>query len=84
MEVNRGEHWMDVAEDGEDKSKIHALGWDFYTREKQDLIKRYFLVSVLHPKWGVIFWTCVKDNITKGKDKYESIGLSGFDYKLFE
>ena len=34
MEVNRGEHWMDVAEDGEDKSKIHALGWDFYTREK--------------------------------------------------
>ena len=75
---------MDVAEDGEDKSNICALSWQFYTRENQDLIKRQFLVFVLHPKWGVFFWTCLKDNITKGKDQYEAIGLSGFDYKLFE
>ena len=34
MEVSRGEHWMDVADDGEDKSKSHALRWDLYTREK--------------------------------------------------
>ena len=33
MEVSREEHWMDVAEDDEDNSKIHALSWDFYTRE---------------------------------------------------
>ena len=83
MEVSREKHWRDVADDGEDQSKSHALGWDLYTIEKQDLIKRQFLVSVLHPKWGVIVWTCVKDNITKVKDKYEAIGLRGFDYKLF-
>ena len=41
-------------------------------------------MSVLHPKWGVVVWTCVKGNITKGKDQYEDIGLRGFDYKLFE
>ena len=34
MEVSREKHWMDVADDGEDKSKSHALRWDFYTREK--------------------------------------------------
>ena len=84
MEVSMQDHWRGVAEDGQDNSKIHALRWDLYTREKQDLIKRQFLVSVLHPKWGVIVWTCVKDNITKLKDQYEAIGLRGFDYKLFE
>ena len=34
MEVSRKDHCRDVAEDGEDNSKIHALSWDFYTREK--------------------------------------------------
>ena len=34
MEVSREEHWRDFAEDGEDKSKIHDLRWDFYTRDK--------------------------------------------------
>ena len=65
MEVSKEEHWRDVAQNGEDNSKIHALGWDVYTRDKQDLIKRQFLVSVLHPKWEAIVWTCVKDNITE-------------------
>ena len=34
MEVIREEHLRDVAEDGEDKSTIHSLSWDVYTREK--------------------------------------------------
>ena len=34
MEVNREEHWRYVADNGEDNSKIRALRWDVYTREK--------------------------------------------------
>ena len=34
IEVSREEHCRDVAEDGEDNSKIHALSWDAYTRER--------------------------------------------------
>ena len=34
MEDSREEHCRDVAEDGEDNSKIHDLSWDVYTREK--------------------------------------------------
>ena len=43
-----------------------------------------FLVSVPHPKGGNIVCTCVKDNIIQERDNYETIGLSGFCYKLFE
>ena len=32
-------------------------------KEKGYLIKREFLVSVLHPKGGNIGWTCVKGHI---------------------
>ena len=39
---SREEHWGDVAEDGKDKSKINALRWDIYTKEKAELIKRFF------------------------------------------
>ena len=81
---SREEHWRDVAEDGEDTSKINAMRWDIYTKEKAELIKRYFLVSVNHPKEGNIVLTCVKDNVTKGKEDYEAIGIRGFDYKLSE
>ena len=41
---------------------------------------------VLHPKGGgdwVIF-TCVKDDVFEVKEEYKSIGLQGFDYKLFD
>ena len=48
------------------------------------MIKREFSVSVTYPKGGNILWACVKDNIIKEKDQYKSIGLRGFDYKLFE
>ena len=31
-----------------------------------------------------MFWTCVKDQINDEKEDYKTIGLRGFDYKLFE
>ena len=33
IEDSREENWRDVNEDGEDKSMIHVLRWDVYTRE---------------------------------------------------
>ena len=41
-------------------------------------------MSVPHPKGGSIVWTCVKDHTINEKGDYTDIGLSGFDYKLFE
>ena len=41
-------------------------------------------MSVLHLEGGGNVCTYVKNNIIKLKDQYESIGLLGFDYKLFE
>ena len=69
MEVSMEEHWRDVAEDIKDKSNIHALRWYVYTRQKDQLIKRQFSVSVTHPKGGNIFWNCVKDNIIEEKEE---------------
>ena len=67
-----------------DKSNIHALRWDVYTKYKEEFINREFLVSVPHPKGEGIVWTGMNDNTTDEKDQYKSIGLRGFDYKLFE
>ena len=33
MEDSRDDHWRDISEGGEDKSKIHFLRWDLYTRD---------------------------------------------------
>ena len=68
MEDSREEHCRDIDEDGEAKSNIHALMWYVYTREKEELIKRDFLVSVTHTKGGNIVWTCVKGNIIEEND----------------
>ena len=48
------------------------------------MIEIYFSVPIPHPKGGNIVFTCVNDNIIDEKEKYEAIGLRGFDYKLFE
>ena len=40
-------------------------------------------MSFPHPKGGNIFWTCVKGNIIEENEDYKSIGLRGFNYKLF-
>ena len=42
MEEIREEHLRDVGEDDNDKSKIRALEWDVYTREKEGFIKKEF------------------------------------------
>ena len=39
---------------------------------------------VTHTKGGETFWTCTMDNIIEEKEYYRSIGICGFDYKLFE
>ena len=44
MYDTRYEHCRGISEDFEDKSKIHALRWDVYTRKKGGLIKRKFLL----------------------------------------
>ena len=82
-EDSREEHWSDVDDEGEDKKKIHDLRWEVYVKEKEELTKREFSVSVPHPKGGAIFWNCVKDHIIDEHEDYKDIGLRGFDYKLF-
>ena len=84
MEDSREGYWKDVSQYREDKSKIHALVWDVYTRQKEELINRVFLVSVPCPKGGNMVWNFLKDNIIKEKDQYEYIGLHGFGYTFFE
>ena len=40
------DHWRFIAEENDDKKKIHALRWDVYVKEKEELItKRVFGVS---------------------------------------
>ena len=41
MVYSRYDHWRDVSKDDEGRSKICALRWDFYTKYKEDLIKRF-------------------------------------------
>ena len=36
-------------------------------------------MSVLHTKGGGVVWNCVKYNIIEGKEKYEAIGIRGFN-----
>ena len=80
----REDHWRDLAEENNDKKKIHVLIWCVYVKEKEELITRSFSVSVPHPKGGKIVWTCVKDHVIEEKEDYKEIGLCGFDYSLFE
>ena len=84
MDKIREEHWRDVAEEAENKKKINEQRWEVYVKDKDGLIKREFSVSVPHPKGGGVVWTCVKDHIIDEKEDHKEIGLSGFDYKLFE
>ena len=55
MEDSREDHWRDVAYEGEDKSKIHALGWYVYTKQKKELINRYFWCLYHIRKGGTLF-----------------------------
>ena len=66
------------------RKNIHALLWNVYVKEKEELITRSFLVSVPHPKVGTIVWTCVKDHIIDEKEDYKEIRLRVFQCSLFE
>ena len=76
--------WRDIAEENDDKKNIHALRWNVYIKEKEDLIMRSFSVSFPYPKGGTIVWTSMKDHVIEKKEDYKEIGLHGFDYSLFE
>ena len=60
----------DVSEERKYKKKMHALSWEIYVKEKEELINRNVLASVPHPKGGNIVWTCVNNHITNEKDQY--------------
>ena len=48
---NREKHWKGIVEENiNNKGKVHALRWGVYTKDKEELIKRKFLVEVPHPK----------------------------------
>ena len=53
----REDHWRDLAEESNDKKKIHVLRWCVYVKEKEELITRSFSVSVPHTKGEKIVWT---------------------------
>ena len=53
MKDIREENRRDVAEYGEDNNKIHSLRADVYTRDKEELIKIDFSLSVPNLKGGV-------------------------------
>ena len=54
MEESREEHWMDVAQDGKDKSNTPVLIQDVYTREKEVYKERIFRVRPAY-EWGEPF-----------------------------
>ena len=78
------DNWRDLTEENNDKKKIHALRWNVYVKEKEELITRAFLVSVPHTKEGEIVGTFVKYHVIDEKEDYKEIGLHGFDYSLFD
>ena len=65
------DNWRDLAEENNNKKKIHALIWNVYVKEKEELITRVFLVSVPHPKLGTIVGTCVKYHVIDEKEDYK-------------
>ena len=70
-----------IVENNEDKGEFHAIIWEFYIKDKEELIKIKISASIMHLKEGNTIWTCVKDNITKEKQEYKAIGLCVFNYK---
>ena len=42
LDAVREEHWRNVAEEGDDKKKIHDLRWDVYVKYKEELINGEF------------------------------------------
>ena len=54
-------------------------------KKKEEFMNKGVSVVILYPKGGGgVIYTCVKDDVVREKEQYKSIGLHGFDYKLFE
>ena len=85
ISVAMEEHRKYVSWDNyQDIIMVNYLRWDVHMKQKEDFIKREFLVTVTHPKGGGVVWTCAEDNIIEEKQEYREIVLHGFYYKLFE
>ena len=51
----RETHWSYVAQEGDDKKKIHSMRWEVYYKYKEEMIKSEFLLSVSYLKEGKVF-----------------------------
>ena len=55
MDAIREEHRRDFSEEGYDKKKFHALSWEVYVKEKEELMKRFFWCQFHIRKGGQLF-----------------------------
>ena len=58
LDAIREDHRRDVDKEGEDKNNIHALRWEVYVKDKEELIKRDLGVRYTSERGGAIVWTC--------------------------
>ena len=78
-------HWKDRLEGNiEDRGGVHVLRLEVYRKDKEELIKRDFLMEVPHPKGAKIDWYRVDDNVIQENEENKEMGICVFDYKLFE
>ena len=55
MDTIMEEHWRDVAEEGDNKKKMHVLRCKIYVKKKEELIKRFFWCLFHVQKRGTFF-----------------------------
>ena len=66
------QHWKEAEEEeNEYRGKVCDLRWEVYTKEKEGLTKREFLVAVPHPKRRQVLWNCVEGNVVGEKEEYK-------------
>ena len=51
----REDHWRDLAEEKDNKKKIHTLRWNLYVKEKEELITGAFWYQCHIPKVGKLY-----------------------------
>ena len=52
MDNSREKHCRYIAEEADNRKNILEYRWEVYVKDKEELIKREFLVSITHPKGG--------------------------------
>ena len=73
MGIIRGDRWRGVSEEGDNNKNIHAIRWEVYVKQEEDLIKSDFSVFIPHLKGGNIVWTCVKYQVINENEQYKAI-----------